>query len=233
MSNDMLRNFEEFGRAIARSDTPTLRFGDDGKYRLDDREIDLKGLELIAQVPELRHGWVRWDSGFPVKEIMGRVSEGFQPPGREELGDTDKALWETSKDGVPQDPWRRTRDIIVEVEDDHYADNGHSDYFRFVIDRDYYAVCERNSGPDGAEGLGILALVYAARWRAGAPYQLPLIELTHSSFTAGHVNKLVTYHVPQINVLGWHPQLMDVEASHKAAATQKVVKLPAKRRAAK
>jgi hypothetical protein len=39
MSTDLARNYEEFGRTLARRETPTLRFGDDGRYRIDDREM--------------------------------------------------------------------------------------------------------------------------------------------------------------------------------------------------
>jgi hypothetical protein len=37
---------------------------------------------------------------------MGPVFDGFVPPNREELGDTDQALWEKDLSGRPADPWQ-------------------------------------------------------------------------------------------------------------------------------
>ena len=70
----VLQRFEEFGRLSA-SSMPALRFSE-GKYLIDNREVDFSGVKLVANMPSARIGWVRWDSGYPVKEIMGLLSEG-------------------------------------------------------------------------------------------------------------------------------------------------------------
>jgi hypothetical protein len=39
---------------------------------------------------------------YPVKEVMGLLSEGFQPPMRDEIGDFDRNLWpDMAKEGYP------------------------------------------------------------------------------------------------------------------------------------
>jgi hypothetical protein len=64
--------------------------------------------QLVAVLPSLLHGCVRWQGGKPVEQIMGLLAEGFQPPKRSELGYDDEALWESGDDGRPRDPWQST-----------------------------------------------------------------------------------------------------------------------------
>jgi hypothetical protein len=60
--------------------------------------------ELVALMPGLMHGWLRWEDNLAVEHIMGLLMEGFVPPARDTLGYTDKTTWELNDD-KPQDPW--------------------------------------------------------------------------------------------------------------------------------
>src|SRR5580765_8197501 len=60
----------------------------------DNDEVPL-GTRYIVNMDELLVGWIRWSENRPTDQVMGKVSDGYQPPRRNELGDNDKAQWET------------------------------------------------------------------------------------------------------------------------------------------
>jgi hypothetical protein len=62
--------------------------------------------ELVAIVPGLVHGWIRWEDNRPVEHAMGLLIEGFAPPNRDGLGHQDKERWELDAKGEPRDPWQ-------------------------------------------------------------------------------------------------------------------------------
>jgi hypothetical protein len=62
-------------------------------------------VEFTALMDELLVGWVRWDNGKLAETRMGRVTDGFVPPPRRDLGDLDAAAWETDAAGNARDPW--------------------------------------------------------------------------------------------------------------------------------
>jgi hypothetical protein len=157
---------------------PTLKFSKGG-YLVNDKVTDIQNIKLIADMSTLRIGWVRYDSGFAVKEIMGKVSENFQPPPREELGDFDESEWEKEGEGrfaVPRDPWHETYDVVV-----HSLDNL-NDCFLLVFDSSDCGghidwECYWGNDICVMQSLGILCQVYAAHARR-ARDELPIIELT-------------------------------------------------------
>ena len=64
--------------------------------------------ELVAVVPALVHGWIRWEDNHPVEQVMGPLIEGFVPPQRVELGHNDKKTWEIDSSGKQRDPWQES-----------------------------------------------------------------------------------------------------------------------------
>jgi len=62
--------------------------------------------ELVALMPGLTHGWVRWEDNATVQHEMGLLLEGFVPPARDTLGYTDKTRWELNNN-EPRDPWQQ------------------------------------------------------------------------------------------------------------------------------
>ena len=200
MKKDVLRNFEEFGRNIAVPPMPTLKFSNGGYFVYNGAvDVPFDNVKLVANMPTLRIGWVRYDCGFAVKSIMGEVSENFQPPRRGDLSDCDKSAWEEDEHGMPHDPWHAIKDVVVCDLDE--------------LDRGLLLTLDDNSDHPGidwvrdwgrriyeTESLGILCQVYAAHARR-APDELPVIELTsHILFT--HPTYGVVS-IPQINVVGW------------------------------
>jgi hypothetical protein len=226
MLNDVLRNFDEFGRSAAWPDIPVLRFVD-GEYRLgiDNEVINLNGIKLTANMPSTRIGWTRYECGFPVKEVMGYVIDNFQPPPREELGDDNKSLWGTDDKGNPKDPWRRTYDLVLwdPRNSDEYGDDAYCLILENLkLDKRY---------PTGLETFGILCQVYAAhmRLRAAPGDDLPVIELTSEPFKFGGPKPGIQY-LPRLNVIGWTSD-EEKQAAAKAAYEAQVLKFKRKRAA--
>ena len=65
------------------------------------------GTEFVAHIDQLIRGWVKFEDGKVVdRNHLGKVADGFKPPSREELGDTDPKKWaEKDADNRPRDPW--------------------------------------------------------------------------------------------------------------------------------
>ena len=79
-------------------------------YGQDDIEIPL-GTRMIANMAEAKVGWVRWWDGRPTDEVMVLIGDGVAPPRRGELGDDDRARWETGDRRDPRDPWQFTNHL--------------------------------------------------------------------------------------------------------------------------
>jgi hypothetical protein len=62
--------------------------------------------ELVAVMPLLVHGQIRWQDNRPVEQVMGLMAAGFVSPSRESLGYLDKTQWELDAKGEPRDPWQ-------------------------------------------------------------------------------------------------------------------------------
>jgi hypothetical protein len=120
--------------------------------------------ELVAIMPGLMTGWIRWEDHFPVEHKMGLVQEGFVPPALETLSHRDKDLWEVDDNGKPQDPWQDSRYLpMISV-------NGERIY-TFA------------TSTDGGRRLGIAPLSgeYGARIKEH-PYDLPVVGLSLDSY---------------------------------------------------
>ena len=64
--------------------------------------------ELVALMPGLLHGWVRWEDNLPVQHEMGLMMEGFVPVPRDELSHRDEAEWPVDDKGNSRDPWQES-----------------------------------------------------------------------------------------------------------------------------
>jgi hypothetical protein len=75
-----------------------------GKYFNGDDEVAVN-TEMVAHVDQLARGWVKFKNRELVDRRIGKVIDGFVPPRREELDDTDKGAWEGDERGELKDPW--------------------------------------------------------------------------------------------------------------------------------
>ena len=85
-----------------------FKFAKDGAFRKtgDDAEVPA-GTELVVVYDQIQAGWIRFNGkGNPPDRHMGAIFDGYTPPKREELGDTEESQWETDLSGRPADPWQ-------------------------------------------------------------------------------------------------------------------------------
>jgi len=85
---------------------PILKFTKDGQFALSDTDSIPDGTRCAAQVNLVQTGWVKWRDGQIEKRVVGAVADGFVPPARDTLGDTDESLWDRDPSGKPRDPWQ-------------------------------------------------------------------------------------------------------------------------------
>jgi hypothetical protein len=127
-----------------------------------DDEIPL-GTRLVAIMPSLTIGWIKWLGNRPVEQRMGAVAENFQPATRRELGDEDQGEWETP-DGEPRDPWQFSNYLILVSQDEPART------FTFTT-----------SSRGGLGAIGELSKTYGKALRQH-PGQCPVIELDVGSY---------------------------------------------------
>ena len=151
-------------------------------YGQDDIEIPL-GTRMIANMAEAKVGWVRWWDGRPTDEVMVLIGDGVAPPRRGELGDDDRARWETDDRGDPRDPWQFTNHLPLKGPET-------GDGFLFATN---------TRGGIGA--IGAFAKTYGTAYRQ-KPGKLPVIELRASDYA--HPNKAYgRVDVPVFELAGW------------------------------
>jgi hypothetical protein len=139
-----------------------LRFSK-GDYTAGEAAEEIpEGTQFVANMDELRIGWICWENSKPVEERMGRIIDGFQTPLRADLGRTETALWEAGPDG-PKDPWQLTNTLpLVKLDD--------GEEFKFTT--------------SSRGGIGALAKLAGqfARVRAQHPSEWPIIALEVGSY---------------------------------------------------
>jgi hypothetical protein len=85
-----------------------FKFAKDGKFRKtsDDEEIP-EGTQFVVIYDQIQGGWIKFmGKGTPPVRKQGNLFEGFVPPDRKTLGDTDEGEWEEGLSGKPADPWQ-------------------------------------------------------------------------------------------------------------------------------
>src|SRR5262249_19127093 len=151
----------------------------------DNRELG-DTAKLVAVMDSLVVGWQRWQEQRPVAYRMGLLVEGFVPPPRAELGDTDEALWEVGDDGQARDPWQLTNYLQLVEPDNKDA---------------LYTFTTSSKG-----GLGAIAKLCREYGRAvereGRAEQLPVVRLDTGSY-AHRDRSLGRIKFPQFAVVGW------------------------------
>jgi hypothetical protein len=85
-----------------------FKFAKDGVFRktADDEEVP-EDTELVVVYDQIQVGWIKFNGkGNEPDRIMGPVFDGFMPPPRESLGNTDESQWEEGLNGKPADPYQ-------------------------------------------------------------------------------------------------------------------------------
>jgi hypothetical protein len=165
----------------------------------DAEEIKI-GTRLVADMTSLEVGWVKWANGTKLCEDletmtddallvdirMGRAAEGYQPPDRDTLDDTDPRKWEVDGLGDPQDPWLFTIRLVLRPE-------GSTD--------DADALTFTTTTPGGRDAIFKLGKAYSLKMREGSiDGRQPIVELgvdVHDDPDLGRKK------LPVLKVVGW------------------------------
>jgi hypothetical protein len=149
--------------------------------------------ELVAVVPGMVHGWVRWEGNKPAEQIMGPLVESFVPPRRSTLGYDDQTLWELGANSKPRDPWQLTVYLPM-------CSLDATEVFTFA------------TGSDGGKrhAIGPLCREYGAHIRQH-PDELPVVRLDQDSYA--HSDRSIgRVKYPTLPVLRWVAAADYVEA---------------------
>jgi hypothetical protein len=148
-----------------------------GKYYTGDDEVPL-GRQYVAHMNQLNHGWVKFVDGKVTEQRVGLVAEGFKPPDRAMLDDTDQSQWEKDGAGKPRDPW--SCQYYLALED---AETG--ELVTFVTS---------TAGGNGAIGR------LCGQFSRNAKNGLPIVRLGSSSYKHKSYGRV---EVPDFPVIGW------------------------------
>ncbi len=194
--------FQSYGDQVSqRSIVGKLLKFSKGDYLVGESNDEVEeGTQYVANMDELMVGWIRWADNKPTDQIMGRVSEGYQPPKRNTLGDDDKTRWEVDEQGRERDPWQFSNYLILKTP----GETGEDALFTFTT-----------SSRGGLNAIGELCKAYGKAMRQ-RPDELPIISLGVGSYQ--HSNKAFgRIKFPIFEVVGWAPRAEFAEALAEAA----------------
>jgi hypothetical protein len=183
--------FEQFGDAVSqRVFTGRLLKFSKGDYLAgQDAEEIPEGTRVVAVMDTLETGWVKWWDNKPEKTIMGLVVDGYSPPRRSELGDTDEALWEVdAQSGKYRDPWALASQVVMQPLD--WDGNDQDALFTFVT-----------QSRGGLNAVGNLAKAYGTKIRTD-PDVYPVVELGVDAYD--HQNRnFGRIKIPVFTIVNW------------------------------
>jgi hypothetical protein len=158
-------------------------------YGEDSTDMPL-GTKLLANMDELMVGWIRWQDNKPTDHVMGRVSDNYQPPRRDELGDRDKSQWEIDGEtGRERDPWQFSNYLLMLGDEE----GDEPQLFTFTT-----------SSRGGLNAIGSLCTSYGKVLRQ-KPDQFPVIKTGTGSYM--HSNKSYgRIKFPTLEIVGWLPK---------------------------
>jgi hypothetical protein len=146
----------------------------------NEEEID-EGTRFVAVMDQLMIGWQKWEGGKPTEQEAGLIVEGYRPPSRKDLGDSDETLWERDDRGDRRDPWQKTNWLILKEADGDRV-------FTFAP-----------SSRGGLSAIGQLCEQYGKMIRQ-KPEQFPIVAIETSSYRHDTYGKIK---VPVLKVVGW------------------------------
>lgn len=177
--------YESYGNAQSgRIQGDLLKFSKFGEWLAGKDAVKVPhGTRLVAEMPTLQIGWVRWHEGKPETNQMGFLADGFRPPNRSDLGDTDRAMWSIDENGRPRDPWQFTNSLVLLSPDT----------------QEVYTFQPTSRG--GLQAIGELCRAYGKN-RKTDPAALPVVALDMSSYK--HPNKAYgEIRTPVLRLVDW------------------------------
>lgn len=120
--------------------------------------------EVVALMPGIMAGWIRWEDNFPVEHKMGLLLDGFVTPARATLGHLDQSLWDVDSNGKPRDPWQENVYLPV-----------------ITVDADVIYTFTTSSDGGRRRAIAPLCREYGSRVRQH-PDEIPVIPLGQDSY---------------------------------------------------
>ena len=155
-----------------------------GKWEVGD-DILPDGTKCVAHIDQLARGYVCFKDGRVADQRIGKIANGFKPPKREELPDSDQAGWlEKDASGRLRDPWCEQCYLALTR-----VDTG--ELFTFVT-----------GSKGGIEAIAKLCGVYGRKLHDGI---LPIVALQSTSYKHrqyGRIDK------PELQIVGWDGEPM-------------------------
>jgi len=193
LANPSQNPFTDYGNATTLTGIvgKLLKFSKgDYTFGQDNEELP-EGTRFVANMDELLTGWIRWEDNRPTDHVMGKVSESFQIPRRNTLGDNDPSAWEIDQNGKARDPWQLSNYLLLKSQgmDDAEGD----DLYTFTT-----------SSKGGLNAIGLLCKKYGAVCRQ-KPNEYPIIEIGVGSYK--HPNpEFGRIKFPTFEIVGWAPK---------------------------
>ena len=173
--------YAAYGRAVASDATPFLKFvKGDFRFGADNEPLAL-GTRLVANMVELKAGYIKWKNGEPINEITVRIADGGPVPQREDLDAQDASTWEMDSNGVAIDPWG-----IINTLPFKSAETGEE-----------YIFTTGSRGGIGA--IGKLATAYGSH-RQKHDGAMPVVQIGTSSYQH---KKFGEVHYPVFRIVSW------------------------------
>jgi hypothetical protein len=185
VSTDTQNPFTAYGEAATHRNIigELLKFSKgDWMYGQDNTDVPV-GTQFVANMDELLIGWIRWQDNKPTDHVMGKVSLGYQPPRRNELGDTDDHEWEVDDNGKPRDPWQLSNYLLV----------------KGMADGELYTFTTGSKG--GRDAVGDLCKAFGGVM-AQHPDEYPVVAIGVRSYE--HPNRSYgRIKTPEFKIVGW------------------------------
>ena len=177
------------GECFLKFDRGVFKFGP-----AEDSEVLPNGTLLVANMPEMKVGWLKWQDGEVAATAMRRLADGFYMTPREELGDMDEAFWEMGNDDLPKDPWSET--TLLPLKDP-------------ATGAEYVFT---TSSKGGRSACGKLASRYGEqRHQPANAGKLPVIKLDASTYKHRKLNQ--TIHFPVFRLVEWRSEAALINGS--------------------
>ena len=170
------------GECFLKFDRGNFKFGP-----AEDAEILPNGTLLVANMPEMKIGWLKWTDGEVVATAMRRLADGFYMTPREELGDMDEALWEMGNDDLPKDPWTET--TVLPLKDPATG----AEYVFTTGSKGGRSACGKLSNTYGEQ-----------RHRPGTGGKLPVIKIVDGTYK--HRKLVQIIHFPVFRLVEWRSE---------------------------
>jgi hypothetical protein len=152
--------------------------GNNGQWSAGKDKTDMSGRRLAADVPDAMYGFQKFENRKPIY-VIGRIGDGYQPPDRSTLGDTDLDRWINGKD-----PWAFV--VLLPMFDPETREP-----FIFTASSD--------GGKDAVTAL-VDAVVDNVFLHPNATNQLPVCELASDSYVNSRGKEIFK---PIFEIVGW------------------------------